>query len=262
MKAAQVARKRKGTLMIGGCGYVGHLLAPVTLRNFGPFATFDKRRCAPCPWRPNQGEVNQLGAPGLMGDVTDLSALYHAMKGIDAVVYAAEGDVDDPRDLFDVAVFGVYNALTAARARGVRRFVLLSSLSVFSEENGCIGGVSDFGEDAPPQCDHPDGASVLNSEWWCRYFAETFGMSCIVLRISGPKSDDLVRAFRALSASRPDREPDAFDTAATDLSAAIGRAIALEPHTGFDVVNITGDLTGCRVNLDKAKRLLGWEPTI
>ena len=248
---------RRTVMVIGGCGYVGHLLAPYQLVESmhypGVGFSFDKRPCSDCAWKL---------LPGIRGDVTNLADLYFAAKGMGAIVYAAEGDVDDPHDLFDVAVHGVYNALLMARDRGVRRFILLSSLSVFSTGTGNIGGAPDFSEDAPPQCDHPDGVSVLNSEWLCRYFAETFGMSVIVLRISGPVADAKLLMDRAEMFARDPDDPVVFKTAASDLYRAIALAIELEGHTGFDVVNICGDLTGARVNLDKAKRLLGWEPTI
>jgi nucleoside-diphosphate-sugar epimerase len=257
---------RHTNLFIGGCGYVGHLLATAIYQKGGPieggmadnlhcggFVTFDLRECHACPWHGRNG---LKGSPGIVGDATDFGRLWFATKGIDGIVYGAEGDVDDPASLFSAAVHGVYNALSVARARNMRRFVLLSSISVHSPDNG--GGLAyapDLGEDAPPQCDHPDGVSVLNSEWMCRYFAETFGMSVIALRLCGPCSD-------ALAQERHRKDESWSALAATDLVMAIGRAIALEGHTGFEVINIAGDFTGEMVDISKAKRLLGWEPTI
>ena len=48
----------------------------------------------------------------------------------------------------------------------------------------------------------------------------------------------------------------------SDLMDAIVRAVYLDDHTGFEVINITGDMTGERVDLSKAERILGWRPTI
>ena len=245
--------RKQHVLAIGGCGYVGHLLgskvASDEVVGCGQWHTFDLRECPACPWR---GGSDLYGSPGLVGDATDFGQLWYATAGIDAMVYMAEGDVNDPASLFSAAVHGVYTALSVAKARSIRRFVLLSSLSVFSTTGGDTYHVPDFSEDAPPRCEHPDGVSVLNSEWLCRYFAETFGMSVLVLRICGPKSDEDVRAY-----------PGQWATlAASDLFNAVGLAVNLKDHTGFEVINIAGDLTGARIDLSRAKRILGWRPTL
>jgi len=252
---AQVACKR--VLVIGGCGYVGHLLAE-QMYDCGPYHEgqwfpFDKQGPHGCSWQ----RLAQL-----QGDVTRFSDLWFAMKATDSVVYMAEGKLSDTADLFAVSAHGVYNALMAARSQGVRRFILVSSLSVFSDEQGGISSVRDFDEDAQPCCDHPDAVTALNSEMICEHFAKAFGMSIVALRLSGPRPDAKLRKDRAESDVRDPDDTLWSATAASDILSALYAAVDLRDHTGFDVVNITGDLTGARVNLDKAKRLLGWEPTI
>jgi nucleoside-diphosphate-sugar epimerase len=186
--------------------------------------------------------------------------LYFAAKGIDTIVYMAEGNVDRPETLFSASVHGFYNALMVARAGNVRWVILLSSLSVHSPHSGSITGVADLGEDVPPQCDHPDGITVLIGEWLGRYFAETFGMSVFALRISGPTPDNVAGFERTRLIAMGDTLWSM--TAASDITDAILRTANIEDHIGFEVINICGDFTGERVDISKAERILGWRPTI
>ncbi len=255
----------RSILFVGGCGYVGHLIAEQPhsyerWRHLGSFglSTFDLRRCGvDCP----------CGAHArVVGGATNFGDLYYAAKGIDTLVYMAEGDVDRPETLFHATVYGFYTALMVARARGIRRVILLSSLSVFSRETGGLHDAEDLSEDAPPQCDHPDAITTLVAEWLGRYFAKTFGLSVIVLRLTGPKADDQVRAERekykgygvgGMWSSTADS-----DVTEAILQAAFVHDVEFAGDAPFEVINIAGDLTGDRIDLSKAERILGWRPTV
>lgn len=247
---------RRRILFVGSCGYVGHLIAHAFNTcdrwwNGRPYrmSGFDIRRCQECSWPPWHVVI---------GDATDLGDLFFAAKGMDTIVYMAEGDLSRPETLFLASVYGFYNALMVARAQHVRRVILLSTLSVHSDQTGSIENVRNFDEDTPPQCDHPDGITVLIGEWLGRYFAETFGMSIFALRISSPTADDIVRSER----SEHGDDPIFYMTAASDLMDAILRTVEIEDHVGFEIINIVGDPTGERVDTSKAERILGWRRTI
>jgi len=69
-----------------------------------------------------------------------------------------------------------------------------------------------------------------------------------------------VRAERERYANVGEGTP--FWTAMSDVLDAILRTVEIEDHIGFEVINICGDLTGERIDLSKAERILGWRPTI
>lgn len=238
-------------MVIGGCSYVGHLLAPELATDkpvhTGSWFSFDQRDCPDCPWP---------GPPTYAGDVTDHGQVWLAADGTDAIVYIAEGARDVTAPPFEGSYLGIYNALLVARARAVRRFVLVSTLSVHSRETGSLRFVEDLGEDAAPVCYHPDGIASLVDEWLCRHFSEAFGLSVIVLRIAGPVPDETLQQYRR--DAYPETVP--FALGARDLYTAVARAVAVKGHTGFDVVNIVSDRTGYPVDLGKAKYVLEWEP--
>lgn len=67
-------------------------------------------------------------------DVNDENALQHAFTGCDVVVHAA-GTVDpygSRQTIFKTNVEGTRNAMSAARNRGVKQFIFVSSLSVIT----------------------------------------------------------------------------------------------------------------------------------
>lgn len=117
---------------------------------------------------------------GLRVDVLDAGSLAAAMLGVETVVHCAVGD---PRDT-SVIVEGTRNALTAARAGGVTRFVQLSSVAVYGAQTGRI--------DESASTERPGGAygaAKVAAERFCRDAAGD--MAVAILRpslIYGPRS--------------------------------------------------------------------------
>ena len=73
------------------------------------------------------------------GDVTDAASMLRAAEGCDVVYHAAglpEQWLRDPRKFDDVNVGGTRNAIAAASAVGVRRFVYTSTIDIFAMEPG------------------------------------------------------------------------------------------------------------------------------
>jgi len=118
-------------LIIGGAGFVGLSIAEALLSRGDVVTLFDAR--APYVTLPGGPSV-------ILGDVRrdeDVArafadrpdiAIYGAAITADAVRDAAE-----PQRVLDVNLGGVPRAMAAARAAGVRRFILLSSASAFGD---------------------------------------------------------------------------------------------------------------------------------
>jgi uronate dehydrogenase len=189
-------------------------------------------------------------------DVTRPADVAAAMNGIDAVIHLAvasghEGDFEDDafnQLRFDVNVKGTCNVLEAARRASVRRFVHTSSLMVVwgHRPPGWVAS------DAPP---NPVGTYALTKqlgETMCGYYARSFGMSIVCVRI--PKPIDLADPTWK-GRIRPQW------LAFPDLIEAYGRAL-VAPDIGFEIITVVGESSRRRWDLSKAEQVLGYRPTI
>lgn len=229
-----------GVLLVGGCGYVGHLVALPLQVVYGTrqYTSFDPRECPSCPWCSVQ-----------RGDVCDLGQLYLAARSKDAIVYAAMRSRDGPAGLFDVHVRGFYNCLLVAKDLAIGRVVLVSSLSVYDKWMS----MPMLSEVERPCCDEPYGVTKVLQENLAQHFAANYGMSVLSLRIACPLSE-------AEAAVQKRRHRNLFALTDRKLAEAIDAAVSVVDHQGFDAVHICGHTDPSIVNMEKAKRLLGWEP--
>jgi nucleoside-diphosphate-sugar epimerase len=227
-------------LLIGGSGFVGKLIIPLM-----------KER--------HQLRIFDLVPPAdttlefVRGDVNDDASLMTAMSGMDAAVYLAmgkdeKGEVSVPGPAFDINAKGVYRACQAAVKSGVRRFVYASTMSIYEYEPTRRFET----EDEPPDSTSVYGFTKALGEEVCRFFSRAHGLNCIALRLNGP-----VEQARWLQAYR--QYPDYSATSGPDVARAFLSALDCT-HPGFNAFFISGDFEGRRVNMSKAKKLLGWEP--
>ncbi|GAA2048688.1 hypothetical protein GCM10009839_62960 [Catenulispora yoronensis] len=243
-------------LMVGGSGYVGSLMLPGlagghSIRVLDPVA----------PVGAPEGVVH------VAGSALDSGVLAGALEGVDVVVHAAMGrrsDVHWPYpDLgrsFEVNVASVYATLAAAREAGVRRAVLISSLSVFADGPVALADrVLD--EAVEPDASDVYGVSKRLAEQVCRIAAEAYGMSVTVLRLAWP-TPDAVWPRWALPVVFPEpvqvRFADGrpfFALAASDLAAAVDAAV--RRVGGYEVFHIHGG-SGSGLSTEKARVGLGW----
>lgn len=121
----------KQACVIGGAGFLGsHVADELTAAGYA-VRIFDRAQSKWC--RPEQHMI--------VGDVTDLESLRPAIADCDVVYnFAALADLNDaldkPVETVKVNVLGTVNALEAARAAGVKRFVYASTVYVYSREGG------------------------------------------------------------------------------------------------------------------------------
>lgn len=116
-------------LVTGGSGFLGSHIADALSDAGHDVVLFDVTLS---PHRRPDQEMVQ-------GDILDDTLLTRAAAGCDAIYHlAAIADIDearsDPRRTVQVNVLGALNALEAARAAGARRFVLASSIYVYSNQ--------------------------------------------------------------------------------------------------------------------------------
>jgi dTDP-glucose 4,6-dehydratase len=120
------------------------------------------------------------------GDITDRAAVEAAIgNGVQSVIhFAAESHVD--RSILDSAPFvrtnvvGTQVLLDVARARGVQRFVQVSTDEVY----GSLGPTGAFTEETPLAPNSPYAASKAAADLLVRSYAHTFGFPALITRCS------------------------------------------------------------------------------
>ncbi|MFJ5780221.1 NAD-dependent epimerase/dehydratase family protein [Streptomyces sp. NPDC093094] len=116
-------------LVVGGTGFIGGAVLRALARPHGPRGGGAPALRALCRRPPQTG-----GLPGvryLAGDLTDPATLRDVCSGVTTVVHAASYVGRDPRQCQDVNHTGTLALLDEAHRQGVRRFLYLSTASVY-----------------------------------------------------------------------------------------------------------------------------------
>ncbi len=188
-----------------------------------------------------------------VGTVNDYPLMLQALQGADSVIYMAMGTINwsELQGIdtgFDANVKGLYLALRAAREANVGHAIYTSSMSVY---DGDLMSRYFYNEDLQPDGRNLYALTKYFGELVCRNACVEFGMSVNALRMCFPVSDahwqELVAAGQFT-----------LHTAASDLARAMNAA--LRHRNAFQVYTISGEYEGKVLNMDKARRELGWEP--
>jgi dTDP-glucose 4,6-dehydratase len=171
----------------GGAGFIGSAFVRLVLAEAADarIVNFDALTYAGNPDNLkgiDDGERHRF----VRGDICDREAVLAALEeGTDAVVnFAAESHVDRSihaaGDFIRTNVLGTQVLLDAARARGVRRFVQISTDEVL----GSLPERDDafFTEEMPFEPNSPYSASKAAAEHLCRAAHRTHGLDCVVTR--------------------------------------------------------------------------------
>jgi nucleoside-diphosphate-sugar epimerase len=184
-------------LITGGAGFIGSNLAHALVARGEPVRILDDFSSG----RPQ----NLLGIEDrveiVRGDLRDPAAVAQAVQGVEVVLHQAAlnsnpRSIKEPEATNAVNVGGTLCLLQAARAAAVRRVVYASSSSVYGDTPGLPAATPATqaglpkSEDMPPAPKAPYGVSKLAAEWYCRVFAQVYGLETVSLRyfnVFGPR---------------------------------------------------------------------------
>ena len=160
-------------LVLGASGFVGAAAAEAASRAGWVVRGAGGRRPARC-------------ADPVSVDLADTTSLRSACRGAAVVVHAAglahvAGAAGRDADFEAVNVRGTAAVVQAAAAEGVRRLVLVSSVSVYGDRVCPPGG---FDETAPCRPTSPYGRSKLAAEGIARDAVAGTGLELVVLRLA------------------------------------------------------------------------------
>lgn len=170
----------------GGAGFIGSAFVRLALERFPDvqIVNFDALTYAGNP--DNLSGLDQNRHKLIQGDIADPVAVLAALQvGTDVVInFAAESHVDrsitSAAEFIRTNVMGTQVLLDAARERGVRRFVQIST----DEVMGSLPDDTDtyFSEASVLQPNSPYAASKAAAEHLVRAAAHTFGLDTVITR--------------------------------------------------------------------------------
>lgn len=183
-----------------------------------------------------------------LGQIEEPQHVREAMRGMDAVIHLAANPYDAPfPELVAPNVLGLYNLLDAARAEGVKRVVLASSVQVVGTRN-----------DRKLKAEHRSPSNhyaltKLLAEDMGAMYSQRFGMDVIAARIGWMVRDE--REARKMQDLR------LFHIYVS--RADIARFFSLSIHaefSGFAVLWAMGADGRERFDLEPARRVIGYDP--
>ncbi|TSC31422.1 dTDP-glucose 4,6-dehydratase [Corallococcus sp. Z5C101001] len=175
-------------LVTGGCGFIGSNLVRFLLRERPDWKVVNLDLLTYAGNLENlAGLEDDARHVFVHGDVGDRACVDRVLRehAIDAVLHlAAESHVDrsieGPAVFVTTNVLGTQHLLEACRARGVRRFVQVSTDEVY----GSLGPSGAFTERSPLQPSSPYSASKTGADLLALAYHHTYGMDVVVTRCS------------------------------------------------------------------------------
>ena len=192
------------------------------------------------------------------GSVADLDTVEKAVKSMDALVLShmapnrpeTYANAEVP---FDVNVKGTAHLLECAVKEGIRRIVLISSISVLERQR--LAGTR-ISADLPPGPVNLYTLTKTLQETMARYYHENFGLEIIVLRPAYiVLEDSICDKYGRKSATVNWQFIDPRDIA--DATAAA----LLLPEASFDIFHlVAGPGAEEHSDVTRAHQVLGWAP--
>jgi dTDP-glucose 4,6-dehydratase len=173
-------------LVTGGCGFIGSNFIRHTLSQY-PYhvVNFDKLTYA-----GNLENLKDLDEEPqytfIRGDIADKGDVERVFNHpIEMVVnFAAESHVDrsilEPNAFIRTNITGTFNLLEASRAKGVSKFLQVSTDEVY----GSLGSEGKFLETTPLSPNSPYSASKASADLLAMAYYKTFGMPVVITRCS------------------------------------------------------------------------------
>ncbi len=172
--------------MTGGAGFIGSAFVRMVLEHQDDVAIIDFDALTYAGNLENLAGIDSDRHTFIKGDICDREAVLAAIPGgCDAVFnFAAESHVDrsihSADEFLRTNIIGTQVLLDAARERGVRRFVQIST----DEVMGSLADESEdyFTEASPLQPNSPYAASKASAEFVVRAAQETHGVDAVITR--------------------------------------------------------------------------------
>jgi dTDP-glucose 4,6-dehydratase len=176
----------RNIFVTGGAGFIGSAFVRMVLDENPDVRIFDYDALTYAGNLENLTGVDETRHSFIKGDICDRDAVMAAIpEGCDAIFnFAAESHVDrsiaSADEFLRTNIIGTQVLLDAARAKGVRRFVQVST----DEVMGTLRDGSDeyFTEGSPLRPNSPYAASKAAAELVVRAAQETFGLDAVVTR--------------------------------------------------------------------------------
>jgi UDP-glucose 4-epimerase len=175
-------------LVTGGAGFIGSNILEELVRRKYRVRVFDNLSTGKAEnLAPFKGRFELV-----KGNLRSPKDCAKAMKGVTYVLHQAAlrsvpKSVDNPLGAHENNATGTLNALLAAKAAGVKRFVYAGTSSAYGE---CE--VFPQKETLPTAPVSPYAVSKLAGENYCRVFARTYGLETVTLRyfnVFGPRQN-------------------------------------------------------------------------
>ena len=284
-------------LITGGAGFIGTNIAIRLLKDGHKVRVLDNFSAGRKEERIQKDAEYMEGDIRNMADVNKamqgIDGVFH-LAAVPRVPYS----VEHPDETNDVNVAGTLNVLMGARDNGVKRLVFSTSSSVYGGNKGEIA----LTEDMKFEPKSPYALQKLAGQEYCRLFWELYGFETVSLcyfNIYGPYMDPqgayaLVMGKFLLQRSKGEPMTICGDgeyyrdyTHVNDVVEANVLAMQSDKVGHGDMINIgnnnpysvnqltkliggetvkveprLGDARYSRANNEKAKKLLGWQPTI
>jgi UDP-glucose 4-epimerase len=168
--------KDKKVLVTGGCGFIGSHLCEAISNEGANITVIDDLSTGILD------NIKSINCEFIKASITELDAIKPAFKDIDLVFHLASMNcvpqgIEKPINSNKINIIGTLNVLMAAKEYKVKRFVNISSSSVYSG-----GGNPKKNEDMELKPDTPYGVEKLTSESYCEVFRYIYGLKTISLR--------------------------------------------------------------------------------
>lgn len=175
-------------LVTGGAGFIGSNLADALIRRGAKVTIIDNLITG---FRENLKEITG-DFEFVEGDIADAEVIGRAVKGIDFIFHEAAlpsvpRSVANPVETHDACVNGTFNLLNAAREANVKRVIYAASSSAYGDQQ-TLPKV----ETMAPEPLSPYAAAKLTGEYYCRVFAQVYGLETFSLRyfnVFGPRQN-------------------------------------------------------------------------
>jgi UDP-glucose 4-epimerase len=177
---------KKKFLVTGGAGFIGSHIVERLVKEGHFVRVLDNF---------SSGKMENLKAAGkkvdlIRGDITSRATCLKAAKGMDFILHQAAlrsvpKSLDNPQRYNRVNIDGTLNMLEASRVNKVKRFVFASSSSIYGEAVSFPQKETDL-----PRLISPYALTKLTGEYYCRIFAQNFGLPTVSLRyfnVFGPR---------------------------------------------------------------------------